>query len=116
MPRDFETPTRYLFRSGDPDTSREAAESINAPRMESLVYDVINDFGISGCISDQVMGSNALNGKTYSTVTARYKALWEKGLISYTGEKRRGHSGRSQRVMIASHWISSPLFNERKPK
>jgi hypothetical protein len=34
-------------------------------------------------------------------VTARYKALAEKGMIIYPGSKRKGESGRSQRVMIA---------------
>ena len=106
MTRSFETPTKHLFRDGDPDTSREAAESLNVTKMEAIVYKVINNFEEKGCISDQVRGSTPLYGRTYSTVTARYKSLWEKGLIIYTGEKRRGHSGRHQRVMIASHWAA----------
>ena len=99
-----ETPTKHLSRSDDPGTSKEAAERLNTNRMEHLVYKVINGFGEEGCISDQVRGSNLLYGKSPSTVTARYKRLWEKGLIAYTGKKRPGHSGRDQRVMVASHW------------
>jgi DNA-binding transcriptional ArsR family regulator len=35
----------------------------------------------------------------YSTVTARYKQLKEKGLVIVDGTKRKGKSGRQQLVM-----------------
>ena len=101
MTRHFETPPTYLFRDGGADTSREAAESFDVSEMESVVYDAIKELGPKGCISDEVR--KYLGGMNYGTVTARYKALWEKGLISYTG-KRPGISGRNQRVMVAAHW------------
>ena len=72
-----------LYRKDAPDTSIEAAESIEPNRLEALVLDAI-EFYHSGCISDEV----------------RYAALYRKGLIDYTGEKRKGESGRNQRVMI----------------
>ena len=98
------TPTERLYRSGSPDTSREAAESLDVSRMESIVYNAINEFGRKGCISDEVR--QRLQGMNYGTVTARYKALSEKGLISYTGKRRPGISGRNQNEMVASHWVT----------
>jgi len=37
---------------------------------------------------------------SYSSVTARYKALKDKGLVLLNGERRPGRSGRNQSVMI----------------
>ena len=99
-----DTPTKHLFRSGGPDTSKEAAESLDVSKMEYVVYNAINAFGHSGCISDEVR--QRLHGMNYGTVTARYKALSEKGLISYTGKRRPGLSGRNQQEMVASHWVA----------
>jgi len=39
---------------------------------------------------------------TYSSVTARFASLRNKGLITYSGDIRKGHSGRGQRVMVAT--------------
>lgn len=68
-----------------------------------MVFDVIETFGRQGAISDEVRDS--LQGLSYSSVTARYKALAEKGMIVYTGERRKGNSGRGQRVMVARTMI-----------
>jgi hypothetical protein len=91
-----------MVRRDAPDTSIEAAESLDVTRLENLVLGVISSFP-DGCISDEVRRvceeKHQLNN--YSSVTARYKSLAEKGLIFYTGEKRRGDSGRNMRVMIA---------------
>ena len=93
---------RKLYRKYDPYTSREAAESLDLSRLEDIVLSVISGFP-DGCISDQVinvcMHKHAI--RKYPSVTARYKSLSDKGLIFYTGEKRRGESGRNQRVMFA---------------
>jgi hypothetical protein len=90
-----------LYRKDAPDTSIEAAESIEPNRLEALVLDAI-EFYHSGCISDEVVRYMKVHHgiDRYSTVTARYAALYRKGLIDYTGEKRKGESGRNQRVMI----------------
>jgi hypothetical protein len=40
-----------------------------------------------------------LSGKPYSSVTARFKSLLEKGYIEDTGLTRAGNSGRQQRVL-----------------
>jgi len=92
-----ETPAYKLVRRDDPATSHDAAESINATEMESVVADAIWFFGAAGCISDEVL--KALPQHGYSTVTARYKQLKEKGIIFVDGTKRKGLSGRGQMVM-----------------
>ena len=67
------------------------------------MFDVIETFGRQGAISDEVRDS--LRGLSYSSVTARYKALAENGMIVYPGERRKGKSGRTQRVMVARTMI-----------
>ena len=101
---DQETPPFKLVRAEGPETSREAAYSIDTTRMESLVLAVIASFGSRGCISDEVRGALSDKQFSYSSVTARYKSLAEKGLISYKGT-RAGTSGRSQRVMVAEYCL-----------
>ena len=71
------TNPKTLRRNLDPYTSHESAEKVDTNRMEKIVWSVIDSFGENGCISDQVQ--YALPEYRYSTITARYKALKEKG-------------------------------------
>lgn len=91
-----------LVRRDAPDTSIEAAESLDVSRLENLVLGVIASFP-DGCISDEVRKAceEKYQLSNYSSVTARYASLHSKGLIEYTGQKRQGDSGRNMRVMIA---------------
>ena len=98
----FDTPAYKLARTHDPATSHDAADSINASHMEQVVLEKIEDFGSDGCISDQVLA--ALPHYGYSTVTARYKQLKEKGFIKVDDRKRKGKSGRGQLVMWATQF------------
>jgi len=112
---DFETPVKHLHRAEGPDTSIEAAHSIDPTRLEGMVLGVITR--IQPCISDEVRGE--FPGYSYSSITARYKALHTKGLINYTGEKRPGESGRRQRVMVAADpgvGVREPNGNPAPPK
>lgn len=97
--QEFGTSPRKLVRTNDPETSHEAAGKVDTTILERMVYNAIVGYGNHGCISDDVQ--QIFSHLPYSSVTARYKALSEKGLIIYTGEKRPGRSGRSQRVMVA---------------
>jgi len=85
-------------RKTDPQTSKEAAKTVDVNKMEQLVLDVIKSFP-NGCISQDV--ESALAQYRASSVTPRYRPLMKKGLIVDTGEKRPGFSGRNQRVMRA---------------
>lgn len=91
---------RTLFRADAPDTSIEAACSIDPLKLEGLVLRAIMA-SPNGCISDDVRRycKEKFNIRSYSSVTARYSSLARKGLIQYTGERRPGESGRGQRVM-----------------
>ena len=92
----FGTPAFKLVRKEDPATSHQAAQAIDTTKMESLVYETIAAYGPDGCISDDVVSKLAF--LPYSSVTARYKALIDKGFIEVIGT-RKGASGRLQRVM-----------------
>lgn len=94
-----ETPAYKLTRKYDPETSHQAGESLDVSAMELIVYQTIVSFGEDGCISDQVQAMLPAYG--YSTVTARYKQLKEKGLVVVDDRKRKGKSGRNQLVMWA---------------
>ena len=96
-----------LYRSDAPQTSIEAAEALDVTKREKMVLEAIGAFP-SGCISDDVRNYCAqhYNIHSYSSVTARYKSLQEKGLIEILLDadgnevKRKGESGRNQRVMV----------------
>lgn len=90
-----------IVRREAPPTSIDAAKSIlsKLPEMERLVYDVILEFD-DGCIQDDVLA--LLPHYPYSSVTARFRALLDKGLILDTGLTRPGKSGRRQRVVKTS--------------
>jgi len=89
---------RGLARATDPETAKEAAESVDPSRLEKIVLDVIKSFP-DGCISQDV--EHMLAEYRASSITPRYRPLMKKGLIVDTGEKRPGFSGRNQRVMKA---------------
>lgn len=93
----FDTPAYKLYRAADPQTSKEAAESLGVSEMEAIVLEAIRGFRAAGCISDQVV--EALPQYRYSTITARYKQLKEKGLVCVDERKLKAESGRNQLVM-----------------
>ena len=88
-----------MVRRDAPQTSIDAAKSVKVTEMEQLVYDVILDFE-DGCIQDEVLAK--LPHYPYSSVTARFRALLDKGYIIDTGKTRPGRSGRQQRVLKIS--------------
>jgi len=110
--KEFGTEPHKLVRKYDPATSIEAASKVDSTRLEKLVLETIESFGVRGCISDQVQWK--LPDLPYSSVTARFKALSERGYIFFNGEKRKGRSTRSQRVMIASTFGKRNLNDEQE--
>ena len=95
----FGTPAKKLVRTNDPDTSHAAANAVDSTKLEGLVYEAIKTFGNKGCISDQILAMHPTY--PYSSITARFRALLDKGFIVDTGERRPGKSGKSQRVVKA---------------
>ena len=97
MDRFFGTEPFKLVRNQDPTTSHQAAQAVDTTKLESLVYEAIKGFP-DGCISDEIL--EMYPNYPYSSITARYRALLDKGFIEVTGVKR-GKFGRNQRVMKA---------------
>lgn len=100
----FGTNSNHLVRRNDPDTSHEAAEFVDTTKLEKIVYETIKSHGINGCISDRVRMLHP--AYPYSSITARYRALLDKGMIIDSGVRMPGRSGRNQRVMVATCWIT----------
>jgi len=95
MERFFGTAPFKLVRNQDPVTSHEAAQTVDSTKLEQMVYEAIKGFP-DGCISDEIL--NMYPQYPYSSITARYRALLDKGYIEVTGVKR-GRFGRNQRIM-----------------
>ena len=97
MERFFGTPAFKLARREDPVTSHQAAQGVDSTKLEQLVYEAIKSFP-DGCISDEIL--EMYPNYPYSSITARYRALLDKGFIEVSGVKR-GKFGRNQRIMKA---------------
>jgi hypothetical protein len=99
MERFFGTPAFKLARREDPTTSHQAAQAVDTTKLETLVYEAIKSFP-DGCISDEILAMYP--NYPYSSITARYRALLDKGFIEVSGVKR-GKFGRNQRIMKAKN-------------
>ena len=98
MERFFGTPAFKLARRQDPVTSHQAAQEVDTPKLERMVYEAIKSFP-DGCISDEIL--QMYPNYPYSSITARYRALLDKDFIEVSGVKR-GRFGRNQRIMKAT--------------
>lgn len=96
--RIFGTSPKEMVRTTDPDTSVEAAHSVDSTQLEAMVYEIISKYP-NGCTSDEVMTHFPSHG--VQTISPRFAPLIRKGFIYDTGERRKASSGRSQRVMRA---------------
>jgi hypothetical protein len=98
MERFFGTAPFKLVRNQDPTTSHQAAQVVDTTKLEQMVYEAIKSHP-DGCISDEIL--QMYPNYPYSSITARYRALLDKGFIEVTGV-RRGKFGRNQRIMKAT--------------
>jgi hypothetical protein len=97
MDRFFGSPAFKLHRKDSPETSVGAAHSVDTTKLENMVYEAIKGFP-DGCISDQIL--EMYPDYPYSSITARYRSLLDKGYIEIIGT-RVGRSGKKQRIMKA---------------
>ena len=97
MERFFGTEPFKLVRNQDPTTSHQAAQAVDTTKLETMVYEAIKSHP-EGCISDDIL--SMFPNYPYSSITARYRALLDKGFIEVSGVKR-GRFGRNQRIMKA---------------
>jgi len=73
--------------------------------FQTAIMKAITGRKLHGAINDEVVNRLVKSGWAFDTalgVHRRFKELYLKKLIRYTGETRRGRSGRQQRVMMAS--------------
>jgi hypothetical protein len=101
-----ETPLKHLVRRNSPDTSIEAAKSINVVGLELLVLEAIRKSKKEGMTADELM--QAMPNLSYGSVTARPAALKSKGLIVDSGLRRTGRFGRKQIVLVATEFAPEP--------
>jgi len=85
------------FRRDDPDTSVEAAVSVHTQPLEQIVLGVIRRFP-RGVTADEVQ--MMLPEIPMNTITPRFASLIRKDLIKDSGERKKGNSGRLQRVLV----------------
>ena len=78
--------TYKLYRTDAPQTSIDAAYSVDVTAREKLVLDAIKDSGDHGATIKEL--ARAYPDVPYTTLSARPKALQEKGLIYYAGDVR----------------------------
>jgi len=104
-PPPYGTEAHKLARTDGPDTSREAAHTVDTTALERMVHRAIARHGRSGCIADDVL--DQFPGHAYSSITARFSALERKALISCGPDKRKGRSGRGQRIMRSIREVSA---------
>jgi len=96
----FGTDPHTLHRRDSPLTSRAAAYSVDTTKLEKLVYDAIRAYGAAGCIAADLLAQ--FPHKPYSSITARFRALEDKGLITCGPDTRERAGHRAQRVMRAT--------------
>lgn len=96
--RQYGTDPKKLARRESPDTSKAAAGGVDTTALEAKVHRAIASYGQHGCIASNLL-EGRFKGLPYSSVTARFKALVDKGFITAGPDKRPGTSGRMQRVM-----------------
>jgi len=101
-----------LYRNDADTTSIEAVESIDVSKMEKIVYEVIDNYGESGCIQDDVL--KKLPQFRYSSIIARFKGLEEKNLIVRCDTTKKGDSGRSQRYMMSKRYYDLEDLTEEE--
>ena len=106
----METNPKTLHRAVGPDTSKEAAYSIHVSKMEQVVLNTILAYGSRGCISDEIQEALSATKYAYSTITARYKALKDKGLVKVDKRTMKGRSGRQQQLMWATNFYEPEEF------
>jgi len=89
-----------MRRNSDPQTSKDAAISIDPTRLESLVLDAIRHFGESGATMDEV--DRVLPDVRASSISPRFKPLMEKGFVIGDGRTRKAiYSNKQQRILWA---------------
>lgn len=84
----FGTNPKFMHRSDDPETSKEAAEGVDSTKLEQLVLKAIKDKGNNGATCFEI--GEILPQHGVQTITPRVAPLLRKGYIYRNGDKRKG--------------------------
>ena len=90
-----------LARRDDPETSHEAAESVDATKLIDRIYQAMLRYGDHGCIAEDI--ERDLADVISHSITPRFRQMLDRGMIEYTGEKRMATSKRMQLVRRCLH-------------
>lgn len=97
-----------LARNADPETSREAADSLtDLGRYRALVLTMLREAGASTDEELVTLFLTLLRTGTPSGVRTRRSELTRMGLVRWTGEHRIGHTGRRARL-----WAAVPVVED----
>jgi len=77
-----------LAKTGDPETSKEAAKIAPTGKMRTFVYDLIIKSGLDGITIKEM--TKAYSDIQSSSITSRPNELEKSGLIFYRGDRRDG--------------------------
>lgn len=83
-------------RSGDPDTSHDAAESVRVAELERAVLRAIHDLGGKATSEDVAI----YTGIDLQSITPRFAPLARKGVIARTSDRKPGRSGKARIVWM----------------
>lgn len=89
---------RAYARSGDPDTSWSAADSITADHIRASQAEVLNLFRQYGPMTDEVARMRYHGQQSLSGFRTRRAELVDKGLLVDTGGRELGSTGRQMIV------------------
>lgn len=91
-----------LWRDTDPDTSAEAAQSVDLPNRQAEVLRALARLGEATPHEISVWLAGQQMYRPENTVARRLGDLHDRGLAEPTGDKRRGSSFRFQQVWRAT--------------
>lgn len=84
-------------RKSDPDTSREAADMLDASPLDLAVVAALRSFGPAGATAEQIAEQSGIDKQS---VTPRLAPLAERKIVKDSGTRRRNRSGRRAIVWI----------------
>jgi hypothetical protein len=98
------------FRSGSPDTSEQAAQSVAqaAISREAMALALIRANAANGCTADEV--ADTFEWERYSS-RPRLSGLKAQGKIVDSGKRRKAVSGRAQAVWVLPEYGPPPVHD-----
>ena len=90
---------RALHRSTDPDTSVEAAATVNVTKSEQRCYDYCKRHGNAGVTNSEAA---AYLNLLPNTTSPRWRPMERKKIIMDSGQRRKNGAGRNEIVWVST--------------